>query len=293
MALFLDARANPFTMVTMDTLSPLLRLFSLSASTFYAGPLCTVREFDDDPDQSHFHLVLKGPIMISDRQGRQQTVSEPTLVFLPRPSWHRLQVDDRDEAHVVCANIRFGTEGRNLITRAMPDMVALPLSQIPGGAGLVAWMVEEAFAAHPGRLAVLDRLCELLLVQVIRLYMQDGLLAVGVLAGLTDPRLSPVLQRLHDAPQHPWDLSSMAEQAHMSRSVFAAHFKAVVGETPVAYLAGLRVALAQQQLRAGRSLKSVAIDVGYGSVSALTKAFVRDKGMSPGRWLKQHQGSEV
>lgn len=274
-------------MHSMDALSPLLRLFSLHASTFYAGPLCAVAEFEDDPHQSHFHLVLKGPITILDQQGQRQELSEPTLIFLPRPHWHRLLVDERDGAHVVCANIKFGTEGRNLMTHALPDVVALPLNRIPGGEALIAWMVAEAFSEHAGRLAVLDRLCELLLVQVIRLYMRDGLLGAGVLAGLSDPRLSPLLQCLHESPQKEWDVAQMAAQVHMSRSVFAAHFKLIMGQTPVAYLSALRVAWAQQQLLAGRSVKTVAIDSGYGSVSALTKAFVRETGLPPGRWLKQ------
>lgn len=273
----------------MDPLSSLLKLFTLSASTFYAGQLCSLAEFDDDPHQSHFHLVLKGPLTLVNKQGQSQIVLEPTLIFLPRPQWHRLFVDEADGAHVVCANVRFGSEGGNPITQALPDLVSLPLSRIPGGEGIASWMVSEAFADQSGRFAVLDRLCELLLVQVIRLSMQDGLLGQGVLAGLSDARLSPLLQTLHESPQRPWDLNIMAEHAHISRSVLAAHFKSVVGQPPMAYLAGLRVALAQQHLLKGKSLKTVAFDVGYGSVSALTKAFVRERGLAPGQWLKQHQ----
>jgi len=43
---------------------------------------------------------------------------------------------------------------------------------------------------------------------------------------------------------------------------------------------------AQGLLKKGRPLKHVADDVGYGSASALTRAFVRKLGCSPSDWLK-------
>ena len=54
----------------------------------------------------------------------------------------------------------------------------------------------------------------------------------GLLTGLADPQLSRTLTALHEAPGEPWSLAQMAQQAGMSRSAFAARFKAVVGDTP-------------------------------------------------------------
>jgi AraC-like DNA-binding protein len=91
---------------------------------------------------------------------------------------------------------------------------------------------------------------------------------------------------VHDAPTQAWTLEEMADLAGMSRARFAVHFREVTGETPADYLASWRITLAQGLLRAGRPLKHVALDVGYGSASALTRAFIRKIGQPPTHWLR-------
>jgi transcriptional regulator GlxA family with amidase domain len=147
-------------------------------------------------------------------------------------------------------------------------------------------MYEEAFATLCGRQAALDRLCELLLIRLLRHCLDRGLIQGGALAGMADPRLAKAMVRLHEDAARPWNLEEMAQLAGMSRARFAAHFHAIVGETPAAYLAAWRVTLAQQLLRAGRPLKHVANEVGYANPSALTRAFIRETGVAPTHWLK-------
>ena len=75
----------------------------------------------------------------------------------------------------------------------------------------------------------------------------------------------------------------------MSRARFAVRFRQITGETPADCLASWRVMTAQGLLKRGRQLKHVADDVGYGSASALTPAFVRKLGCSPTEWLEAAQ----
>ena len=82
----------------------------------------------------------------------------------------------------------------------------------------------------------------------------------------------------------------MAEVAGMSRARFAAHFHAVVGQTPGDYLAGYRLALAEAALRRGRPVKQVAAEVGYGSASALARVFRTRMGVAPGELLRGGTG---
>jgi len=72
----------------------------------------------------------------------------------------------------------------------------------------------------------------------------------------------------------------------MSRARFAEHFHAVVGAPPAEYLTSWRLMLAQRLLAKGVAAKAVATRVGYGSSSALHRAFVRKFGQSPSDWLK-------
>lgn len=277
----------------MDRLSQLLRWFSLHAGAFYAGQICSIQEFDEDPHQGHLHLIKRGPVTLVEAGVPPVLIDVPTIIFMPKPKWHRLIVEDKLGAEVVCANIKFGTEGSNPVTDSLPHLVCMPLDHLPGTQALMALMQDEAFSEQMGRRAALDRLCEMLLIHVLRHCMANGSINRGALAGLSDARLQKVLQSIHQAPTHKWDLVDMASIAGMSRSRFADHFKAVVGQTPADYLVSWRVALAQKLLRAGRPVKSVADEVGYAGTTAFSKAFSRKTGMAPAQWLKALVSDQV
>lgn len=87
----------------------------------------------------------------------------------------------------------------------------------------------------------------------------------------------------------------MAQVAGMSRALFAVHFKASTGTTPTHYLASWRLMLAQKLMKKGLALKLIAIEVGYGSSSALARAFSRTLGCAPLEWLhsQQNAGAEA
>ena len=270
----------------MDRLSLLLRRFSLSAGVFYSGQICGVHGFDRDTQRGHVHLIKRGPVELIGGPDGPVSIAEPSLLFMPRPYAHRLIANDRDGADVVCANIQFGAGGRNPITDSLPSLVLIPLAELTKAEALLDLLYDEAFSENCGRQAALDRLCEILLIRLLRYCLDRGLAQGGTLAGLADPRLAKALVAVHDAPTQTWTLEEMADLAGMSRARFAVHFREVTGETPADYLASWRITLAQGLLRAGRPLKHVALDVGYGSASALTRAFIRKIGQPPTHWLR-------
>lgn len=274
----------------MDALASLLSNFSLRAGVFYTGNICGIHDFERDTDRGHLHLIRSGSVQVRGVSRRRFVVTQPTLMFLPRPDQHRLVADDGPGSDVVCATVQFGGSGVNPVTASLPDLVMVPLAQMPGVDALLDLMFEEAFHEHAGRQGVLDRLCEVLMIRLLRHCMALGLTQGGALAGLADSRLGPVLSALHEHPQHPWDLPRMAELAGMSRARFAVRFREVTGETPADYLAAWRVLTAQRMLADGASVKQVAEAVGYGSASALSRAFVRRLGIAPGQWIRQQTG---
>lgn len=271
----------------MDLLSPLLHRFSMSAGVFYSGQICGVHDFDRDTQRGHVHLINRGPVELVGGSEGSLSITQPSLLFMPRPDAHRLIADDRNGADVVCASIQFGAGGRNPITDSLPSMVLVALTDLPGAQALLELLYDEAFAQHCGRQASLDRLCELLLIRLLRYCLDRGVTRGGTLAGLADPRLAKALVAIHENPTRAWELTDMAELAGMSRARFALHFREITGDTPADYLASWRMTMAQGLLRAGRPLKHVAHEVGYGSASALTRAFVRKTGHPPTQWLRQ------
>lgn len=274
---------------TMDKLTSLLTRFSLQAGVFYTGNICGIHDFKGDTLRGHIHLVKRGPVQVIGAKKENFNIVTPTLLFLPRPDTHRLVAAEDAGADVVCGTVQFGGGGRNPITDSLPDVVMVELASLAGIEALLGLMFDEAFSEHNGRQAVLDRLCEVLMIRLLRHCIDHGLTQGGTLAGLADPRLAKALTAIHDDPACPRDLSGMAALAGMSRARFAVRFREVTGETPADYLASWRVMTAQGLLKRGRQLKHVADDVGYGSASALTRAFVRKLGHSPTAWLKGEQ----
>ena len=95
------------------------------------------------------------------------------------------------------------------------------------------------------------------------------------------------VDRQRERPAHPWTLDELADMAGMSRARFAVNFREAVGLTPLDYLTDWRMSIAQNLLKLGRPIKSVAAAVGYQSQAALARVFAKRIGHAPTDWLKQ------
>lgn len=273
--------------MVVDRLDALLKRFSVNARMFHAGALCGLNEFLPEPGLGQLHLVRRGRVAITHHGAADTTVEQPSLLFYPRPMAHRFETDAETGADMVCAHVRFDAGQGSPLAAALPAFVCLPLAGLDDTTTLLDALFDEAFGAQCGRQAVVDRLFEVVLIRILRQLMASAQVESGLLAGLAHPRLARALVALHEKPAQAWTLASMAQQAGLSRSAFAAQFRQILGTTPAHYLARWRIGLAQQSLRAGRPLKAIATDVGYGSATALSRAFAEICGRSPRAWLQE------
>jgi AraC-like DNA-binding protein len=77
----------------------------------------------------------------------------------------------------------------------------------------------------------------------------------------------------------------LASEVAYSRSAFAERFRTLVGESPMAYVAQTRLAVAATLLdHDGPALAEVARRTGFSSASSLSRAFKRQFGLSPGAY---------
>ncbi|AKU97497.1 Transcriptional regulator, AraC family [Labilithrix luteola] len=156
------------------------------------------------------------------------------------------------------------------------------------------FVASEMESELPGYETVASRLADVLFVQALRTHVQslpEG--RGGWLRALFDPKLSVVLQRLHEKPDEPWSVESLARVAGMSRSVFASRFKSVMGEAPLAYLTRWRMHRATQLIASGAaSTSELAEAVGYETESAFVKAFKRHVGETPGAYRRRVASTE-
>lgn len=92
------------------------------------------------------------------------------------------------------------------------------------------------------------------------------------------------LQRLDMAPDQPTTVRELANLSGVSRFQLIRSFAREVGMTPHAYLVQTRVRLARRLLAAGRSLAQAAAEAGFSDQSHMTRAFVRQIGVTPGTY---------
>ena len=294
---FVHYRMNPSTPAPLDRLSALLAHLHVRAHLFHNGPLCGVTSFVAEPGRGFLHVLRRGDMVVTHRRqagpARRMEVHEPSLLFYPRPLAHEFHNAPSEGSDFTCASVHFDGGGSHPLVRALPPLVVLPLRQVEGLEQSLALLFAETERVRCGHRLLADRLFEVVLLQLLRWLLDhplEGGVAAGLLTGLADPALARALTALHEVPGDPWTLETMALQAGMSRSAFAARFKAVVGETPAGYLSNWRLAIAQTRFRKGHSVKSIADELGYANASALSRVFAQRVGRSPRAWLAQTQG---
>lgn len=164
---------------------------------------------------------------------------------------------------------------------ALPPLLSLPSEvwQCP----LTPLIMEEIVRDEPGQEVVLDRLLDLLVIAALRAWFaRPDAETPAWYAAMADPVVGRVLRLLQNDPAHPWTVASLAAKAGVSRAALARRFRDLVGEPPMAYLTGWRLALAADRLRdSDDTLDAIARQVGYGTAFALSSAFKRVYGVSP------------
>jgi AraC-like DNA-binding protein len=272
----------------LDRLGPLFERFRVRAALFHAGPLCGVAHFAAEPGRAFLHVLRAGSLALTHPAGqglpRRLRIEEPTLILYPRPQAHDFHHAPAEGSDFVCATLGFEGGDAHPLVRALPPLLLLPLRQLPGAQHTLALLFDETAQPRCGARLLADRLFEVLLLQVLRALLQDPAahgLAPGLLIGLAEPRLAPLLIALHERPGEAWTLERMAERCGQSRSSFALAFKTALGEAPLAYLTRWRLLLAQQGLSQGRPMKQLAEELGYASAASLARAFGAQYGQRP------------
>ncbi|MFC0253274.1 AraC family transcriptional regulator [Massilia consociata] len=268
-------------------MSSVLGRHAFHARIFFNGRFCDANQFRENGSSGHLHLVRVGPVEFVHDDGSVVRADQPALVFYPRGRAHLLRVPEGHTALLLCANIVFEHGVSNPLAGVLPDCLHLPLSEIAGLGATLELLFSEAGSAAPGRELILDRLCDVLLTQVIRREFETGTLSPGLLAGLADRQLALALAAIHERPHEPWTLHSLAGVACMSRAAFTEHFREVIGIPPGEYLSRWRIALGARLLRQGMPVKLVSSQAGYTSPSTFTRAFTAHMGAAPRDWLKR------
>jgi AraC-like DNA-binding protein len=243
---------------------------------------------------------------ISSAPGLRGSSEDIGMFFSPRPpqlpyvltregdeftTTLRLDGGGADRATVVCGFLGLDARPFNPLLAALPRMVHMPRGAAPDGwiAHFIELAVAESNHKRPGGEAVLERMSEMMFVEIVRRHL-DGLPAeqTGWLAGLRDRFVGRALALLHERPEHRWTIEELGDAVGLSRSALHERFVTLIGQPPIQYLAQWRMQVASQRLlQSSTNVASIALEIGYDSEAAFSRAFKRMVGVPPATWRRQ------
>jgi len=303
----------------MDALSDVLghvRLKQASWACFLAASPWGIA-FAEDKARVRFLYVARGDCWLSLDGEPAVALSTGTLAMLPhghgfavldQPRRTPIRFDELayNTHHIKCGG---GTDSdANLIygAFAIEDSLEVPLfaslppliridEALPSFSQNLEFISRELDSARPGAHVVLTRMADVILVQMLRAYIEslpEG--TEGLFGALRDKHMAAALGLLHQRPELPWTVALLADEVGLSRSAFAARFAELVGEPPLAYLTRLRMQRASLLLRAGATLAKASKFAGYASEASFSYAFRQWAGIAPGEYRKRarHAASE-
>ena len=190
--------------------------------------------------------------------------------------------NDRGGSHVVLTGT-YTTDGEvsRRLLEALPRTTVLAADS--WDCPVIPLLAAEIVRDEPGQDVVLDRLLDLLLVDALRTsFARAGTDVPAWYRAHGDPVVGRALRLMHNDPGQPWTVAALAAAVGVSRAALARRFGDLVGEPPMAFLTGWRMALAADLLlESGASVNGVARQVGYGSPFTFSTAFKRTYGVSP------------
>lgn len=266
------------------------------------------------PDCLMFHVLTAGRCWIEAAPGERRLLQAGDLVLLPHGAGHTLvsepgtpcgrlfalpreQLSERYEVlrlggggattSVICGAVRFEHPTARHLVAMLPPLICIEAASTPHAQWLqssLSFMAAEARELRPGGEAVVTRLADILVIQAIRSWIaEDPAAHAGWLGALRDRQIGRVIAQIHRDPARNWTLATLAAEAAMSRSAFAARFTELVGTPAMQYLARWRMHVAMARLKERReNLGELASQVGYQSEAAFHRAFKRLVGVPPG-----------
>ena len=275
-----------------DSLSGLLRRLDFSAEVIFRSEFCGEWGVDTSGSgQVAFHLIVAGDGWLHDECGPRRLL-EGDLVLFPRDNPHVLSgsASPPDQVEInqppkprtagpatrlICGFFKLDRRAAAPLLNSLPPTLVAHIGQMasPTVADLTRLWIQEAAREELGSDIAVDRLAELVFIQMLRTESAAGRLR-GVVAALSHPRIGPILASIHQDPGAAHQLSDMAAQAHMSESAFATRFRAAVGMRPGEYVRHWRMHTAAQRLRdTSDAIDVIGLELGYQSNAAFRKAF--------------------
>ena len=282
----------------MEVLSDVLRTLRVRGSVYFCDHLEPPWSLEfHDQTNARFHLVRRGECWVTagddvDRLGSGDFVYIGPGLDHVLESHHSADPQPRQQSAtlLLCGYCQFDAAHVHPLVASFPRFTIVREEELLEHAwlkGTLDQLSAEYLSQRPGAEVVVDRLTEIVLVELIRLnFGRPG--QSGFIRALLDKTIAQTLGLLHDKPQVTWTLESLGREVGMSRAALAKRFKELVGQTMFEYLTDLRMQRARVMLAdTVKPIYEVANSVGYESDLAFTRVFKKRSGMTPTRYRKR------
>ncbi|MFZ7172697.1 cupin domain-containing protein [Avibacterium volantium] len=262
-----------------------------------------------------FHIISRGECQLF-MQDQTLHLQEGDLIFLPSGDEHYIQSKDFQQAHAkqiektdeekqawqLATNVvsqadfemfcgAFYYDKQSILFKILPHFLHLS-TRTPSLEKLIdLFRLEIAQNKKQlGGKSVINALCTVLFCDILRQYMQDKTAQMGLLAGLQDKKLAPVIEHILEKPAFDWNMENLAQLANMSRANFIRVFQKIMAITPGKFLTQIRMQQASMLLKSTqKNILAIALDIGYQSEAYFSRAFKQHYGISPNRYRKGEQ----
>lgn len=287
----------------LEVLSDILRSMRVTGSVYFCQAIEPPWSMKfSESKKACFHYIRKGDCWLTsgDKLAR---LGPGDLLYVVAGLDHTLASEEQGNtphaAHsstlLLCGYCEFEAPVTHPLLESLPSMIIVSAEELLQHGWLKTTLDQlsaEYMSQKPGSNVVVDKLTEILLVELIRINFGRSERA-GFIGALFDKKISSALELLHADPQENWTLDKLASRVAMSRAAFAKRFKERVGQPMFEYLTALRMQRAQVLLRDSELvLYDIANRVGYESDLAFAKAFKRLLGITPTMYRKQSRVRE-
>ena len=235
-------------------------------------------------------LADGGEHWIADKPGREliQSTTASQACQLGNPLFQQGDITHK----IMCGLVHFDHSISHPFLDSLPDILHFENLSRNGAVWATIELIDaeiNRMKRHTGR--IIDRLTEVLFIQLLEQYGHENKDTSGFLGALHDRRIYNALALIHKQPARAWTLDALGDAVGMSRSTLVRHFQDSVGIAPMAYITQWRLSKIYQELRcSSKPLGQIAKNYGFASTSTMNKAFHRCHGFTPTQLRKSTSG---
>jgi len=300
----------------MDVLDDILKTLDMRGALYFRTHFngfwgTTVPDYEQ---AARFHLVVQGKCHVTFKSGAHVQLGAGDLILIPNGISHVLsdsglakappletvltdvgydgrgvlRVGNGDPAaatQMICGHFNFRRGAEHPMLSSLPEYVHVTgadRANEPWLDDALRLVSQRMFSGEPGASATVTRLSEIVFIELLKSKLVETKESQTILKAFKDPNIAAALSAMHEKPEADWTVDSLAQHTGMSRSRFSDRFSQLIGMGPMKYLADWRLQKSLVLLDEGRSsVQEIALQSGYQSTAAFSRAFANKFGSSP------------